>query len=342
MNITNFHSRLFHFQIPRLGIVMLIALACSTPAFCGEIHDAAEAGDMAKVKALLKKNSKLVSSKDNDGDTPLHIAALNGHKDMLELLLANKADVNAKNKNGRTPLHWAAGYKNIAGRLLAKGAAVNAKDKNGRTPLHIGSDGSLMKAGNESALAGRIYDVAADFSHQSNPNGVWSYGGSQRRGSDFILASNPGTMKYGSTLDEVWVNSDQTIGVGYATADLYFRTGFVPAKTIHFHPGPTGQYSIVRWTAPECGQYQIDVVFTGRDASYPTTTDVHVLRGSKELFNGNINSYDDPLPFSIALTAEARETIDFTVGWGTNGNYDGDTTGLSITIAELGACTFVD
>jgi len=58
------------------------------------------------------------------------LAAFNDHKDVAELLLANKADVNA--------LHFAAfnDHKDIADLLLAKGAAVNAKTDKGVTPLH--------------------------------------------------------------------------------------------------------------------------------------------------------------------------------------------------------------
>ena len=31
---------------------------------------------------------------------------LDGHKDVVELLLANKAEVNAKDNHGETPLHY--------------------------------------------------------------------------------------------------------------------------------------------------------------------------------------------------------------------------------------------
>jgi ankyrin repeat protein len=62
-----------------------------------------------------------------------------GHKDVVELLLANKADVNAKSNGGWTPLHEAAmsGHKEVAGLLLANKAEVNAKDNKGETPLHM-------------------------------------------------------------------------------------------------------------------------------------------------------------------------------------------------------------
>jgi ankyrin repeat protein/tRNA A-37 threonylcarbamoyl transferase component Bud32 len=105
----------------------------------GNIHDAAKSGDLEKVRLLLKDNPNLVSSKDNDGDTPLHLAVLKSHKDVAELLLANKADVNAKSDNGGTPLHIAAyfGDKEIVQLLLASKADVNAKDNSGATPLHV-------------------------------------------------------------------------------------------------------------------------------------------------------------------------------------------------------------
>jgi ankyrin repeat protein len=69
--------------------------------------DAARDGDLEKVKALLKDNPELVSTKDNDGWTALHFAASNDHKNLVELLLANQADVNAKAKDGWTPLRLA-------------------------------------------------------------------------------------------------------------------------------------------------------------------------------------------------------------------------------------------
>jgi len=52
--------------------------------------------------------------------------------------LAAGADVNAKNRAENTPLHYAAveGRKEIAELLIAKGADVNARDKYGGTPLH--------------------------------------------------------------------------------------------------------------------------------------------------------------------------------------------------------------
>ncbi len=65
-------------------------------------------GGMKKVKTLLNEHPELVFSKDENGATPLHAASLYGHKDVVELLLANKADVNARAKDGAAPLYLAA------------------------------------------------------------------------------------------------------------------------------------------------------------------------------------------------------------------------------------------
>jgi ankyrin repeat protein len=128
----------------RLTAVLLIVLGWSLPAFCGEIHEAAKAGDLAKVKALLKENPELVFSRNNWGETPLHRAALFGHNDEAAFLVANKAEVNSKDKYGRTPLHCAVtnGYKEVVKLLLVHGADVNAIDgDDGWTPLHWAANG---------------------------------------------------------------------------------------------------------------------------------------------------------------------------------------------------------
>ncbi len=103
------------------------------------VLSAVKVGDLEKVKALLKDQPALVFSKDTNGMTALHLAANYGHKDVAELLLANRAKVNAKNNNGATPLHSAAGAgdKDTAELLLANKAEVDAKTTDGRTPLHI-------------------------------------------------------------------------------------------------------------------------------------------------------------------------------------------------------------
>jgi hypothetical protein len=140
MNTFQSHRPCFNAHHYFSALVLCLAmLAAGMPAFCGPIHDAARAGDLDKVKSLVKQSPDLVSSKDEKfGQTPLHIAAFNDKKDVAEFLLANKADVNAKASNGSTPLHLAAGKgnKDIVELLLANNADINALDNEGWSATH--------------------------------------------------------------------------------------------------------------------------------------------------------------------------------------------------------------
>ena len=84
MKTHSFFSRFYHSPTPRLCAVLLVALALSSiVSSCGrnnvgrgEIIDAVKAGDLVKVKALLKNNPDWVFSKGNDGGTLLSAAVL--------------------------------------------------------------------------------------------------------------------------------------------------------------------------------------------------------------------------------------------------------------------------
>lgn len=85
------------------------------------IKYAAMSGDLEKVRALIRKKTDLVFSKDEQENTPLHWAALNGHKHVVELILSEKTEINARNIGGWTPLHMATynGHEDVA-RILSQ------------------------------------------------------------------------------------------------------------------------------------------------------------------------------------------------------------------------------
>ena len=111
------------------GVLAAAVATWSTLAFSGEIHTAAMGGNVEKAKALLAGDPELVFSKDERGWTPLYFAAASGHKDMVELLIANKADINAFNQ-GFTPLHAAVlnHHPDVADLLIASNAQVSIFD----------------------------------------------------------------------------------------------------------------------------------------------------------------------------------------------------------------------
>lgn len=80
-----------------------------------------------------------VGAADDQGKTPLHLAAVKGRKEVLDPLLAAGAKVGAQDRLGRTPLHDAAMFNQITviHWLLSKRADVGAEDIAGDTPLHV-------------------------------------------------------------------------------------------------------------------------------------------------------------------------------------------------------------
>ena len=100
------------------------------------LHSAARQGHREIVELLIT-NGTDVNSRDSTGKSSLHDAALEGHKEIVELLIIKGADLNAESGYYGTPLHVAAGigHKEIVELLIANGANVNVKDGFGRTPL---------------------------------------------------------------------------------------------------------------------------------------------------------------------------------------------------------------
>lgn len=182
----------------------------------------------------------------------------------------------------------------------------------------------LVFTGNASAS---IYDAASDFSATDNPNGVWSYGWSETLGSTLHLYTdqsiNPGGV-------DVWYGPGNTLvghnGTGVASIAW-------PVDQLGFHPGQNNLYSVIRWTAPSTETFTITASYSTADNA---TTDVHVLNNGNSLFQGDINGFGSNALFSpITIALNAGDTIDFAVGWGTNGNINSDTTGMSATISSV-------
>lgn len=104
------------------------------------IFDATKRGDLKQIQGLLKADPSLAQARGEDGDTPLHWAAHDGHYEVAALLLAHGAEVAAQETRywGGTPLHWAAERQPVLAELLLEhGAEVNSRnEQTGQTPLH--------------------------------------------------------------------------------------------------------------------------------------------------------------------------------------------------------------
>lgn len=162
------------------------------------LHMAASIGHTAFARVLIE-NGANVNAMDRFG-TPL-IGAVEDHRDMVQLLLNNKADVHIKSRDGFAPIHLV-GSKEIAQILFAYGAKLDTTGYQGRTPLH------------QSAMRNRNDIVEWLCSMGANINAVDSEG----RTPLIIAISQPGDTEYARQ------NSIETIRIllKYG-ADLNYR-----------------------------------------------------------------------------------------------------------------------
>jgi len=123
-----------------ITIAAVVLVGCGPSEADRALLKATQEGNIKAVKQHLAAGTD-VNAKNRDGVTPLHTAAANDYKEIVELLIVEGANVNATNVDGWTPLFGAAvlGKNKIVELLIAKGANVNAKNDDGETPLDIGT-----------------------------------------------------------------------------------------------------------------------------------------------------------------------------------------------------------
>eukprot|EP00079_Xenopus_tropicalis_P034011 XP_017947782.1 PREDICTED: ankyrin repeat domain-containing protein 26 isoform X6 [Xenopus tropicalis] len=102
-----------------------------------KLHRAASAGDVGKIKQLIKKQD--INQLDKENRTPLHIACANGQLDTVKLLLEHKSKLNLCDNDNRSPLLKAiqCQQESCATVLLEHNADPNLVDINGNAALHL-------------------------------------------------------------------------------------------------------------------------------------------------------------------------------------------------------------
>ncbi len=123
---------------------------------------------------LLRWPGTNVEARTAKGESPLMLASLRGHLDLVRKLITRGADVN---KTGWAPLHYAAtsGHVEIMELLLENHAYIDAESPNGTTPLMMaalyGSPASvklLLDSGADAALRNQLGMTAIDFANKAN------------------------------------------------------------------------------------------------------------------------------------------------------------------------------
>jgi hypothetical protein len=218
-----------------------------------------------------------------------------------------------------------------------------------------GAPGGLDAGAPDGGIA---FDLGADFSFASNPNGPWRYGytvGPALDVEQFALDTlvpdaggdpiafwhpwSPATIADGY-YPYVAENSGPVASAEEASWALY-------PQEVAMEASNSGQYSMVQFVAPFAGSYQIKAHFEGVHFRL-STTDVHVLAGDAGLFAANIDGYGGDPTFHVVegasptadyqgtVTLQAGDVLTFAVGYGTDMTDYNDTTGLTAHIVFVG------
>ena len=185
-------------------------------------------------------------------------------------------------------------------------------------------------------LSAAQWDARTDFSIASNPNGAWTYGLRNTLLSTsltpYTLTGINGTQAYQSTTTYAAPGVFQNIS---GSSQVYYGTVLMQAGQLASHPGPSGEFSIIRFTAPSAGSYSLATSFIGVDfGGIGTSSDVNVVVDGTAIFSAFINGYGASQSFSGTLALGVGSVVDIAVGFGSNGNWYDDSTGIEATISQ--------
>ncbi|KAI5741630.1 hypothetical protein M8J76_015533 [Diaphorina citri] len=117
------------------------------------LHYCAENTILSCAETILEVAPDLIEAADEDGYTPLHLAAIAGNVPLIHTLLAHRANVNSQDNEGHSVVHWATvcGEVEALETVLSAGAEPSTPDIHGGYPIHYASQmcGHASEMGND-------------------------------------------------------------------------------------------------------------------------------------------------------------------------------------------------
>jgi hypothetical protein len=256
------------------------------------------------------------------GATFTFLSGIDGEGDMVGQF--GTADGNAHGaliKNGNCiQVDFPKGFNTYANGSDAQGDIVGSyTDKNAMT------HGFLLP--NYIATATPVYSAAAGFSANINPNSVWSYGYAND-----LVGSYPGPFNL-YPAPGVTYNTGEVGWFGPIAGCCAPGYPFVAAQpeviptTLDLAPG-LATFTVVRWTAPNAGDWDVVGSFAGMGTAI---SDVHVVHNGVEVFSRAVNG-SGIAKFSLEIYVKAGDTIDFDAGPGPGGNNSGEPIALKAVL----------
>src|ERR1043166_226186 len=177
------------------------------------------------------------------------------------------------------------------------------------------------------ALAQVTFDLSRDFSTNSNPNGVWSYGYKTNLPAPLVAFSfSKFSRDDGGLFIFDWaISAVEPSAVYFNPSTSQNSVGggaTIPPRGLWFYAGVEGHtdnYGAIRFTAPSNATYQVQVNVQSPYASNVAgDTDFHVVVNGVEVY-GEYLPTNAPASYSNTLELAVGGTVDFLVGRGADG-----------------------
>ncbi|EAA07075.4 AGAP010710-PA, partial [Anopheles gambiae str. PEST] len=114
------------------------------------LHRATKESNYTVVSELLKCGYRNIDSKNQDGQTAVHLACLHADDKILLKLIERGANINSRDAKGNTPLHYACAKRNgleMVRMLIKAAASLQARNsETGWVPLHEAADNGNIEA----------------------------------------------------------------------------------------------------------------------------------------------------------------------------------------------------
>lgn len=191
------------------------------------------------------------------------------------------------------------------------------------------------------------YKALRDFSY-SNPNGVWSYGYGTAGDRSSFVRYPLGLQILGGGLIDSFYDSESSVSVNNTGKTVVLNASsssvVVPTDALVMHPRSDGQDTMVVFTAPGFGLYQIEGFFEILDNA-PTGVAPRIFVGSKDVTKTAFGKKDvvltggsDPSKkkagqkksFSFTQELSPNQRVQFALT--PNGDWRFDSTGFDVTI----------
>lgn len=232
--ISTFHD-LFPYSLKRLlGCKVNVNGAAND--YTRALHLAAAQGHTEIVETLIK-NGAYIDHINIDWLTPLHIASMENRAEVVKILLENNVHINKHSLRQGSALHIAAyhGHTEIAEILIKNGADINKLDDHGRTPFYIAQSRQHYKT-----AAIIVKEMLAKNSDMSQSQGILSVG--------LLFASIYGLTGLARILLENGADANQKI-FGLTALHAASMSGYTDIVKILLENGADVNNETGEWTA---------------------------------------------------------------------------------------------